>query len=93
MRDMKLGLNSWLEKITGNKIKSYFQDPAFVKSDIDFLKSLSYEVVEDPKGIEMIDEDTFFFGVHLYRPLYGEALKKCLPAIYVGTDWDTWDAT
>lgn len=80
-----------LEKVTGNKIRCIFQEPIFTKSDTDFITSLGHEVIDAPKGADHIDEDTFFFGVHLYRAIYAGALEKHLPAIYVGTDWDTWD--
>lgn len=39
----------------------------------------------------MVDGETLFFGVHLYRPIYAMALKDSLPAVFVGTGWDIWD--
>ncbi|KAM6535805.1 hypothetical protein FALCPG4_005340 [Fusarium falciforme] len=80
-----------LEKITGRKIDCFFQDPVFNTSDKAFLKNLGHTVVETPAGCEMIDQDTLFFGVHLYKPIYAMALGKHLPAIFVGTGWEVWD--
>ncbi|RMJ10128.1 hypothetical protein CDV36_010240 [Fusarium kuroshium] len=80
-----------LERITEKKIDCFFQDPVFNTSDKTFLKNLGHKVVETPEGCEMIDQDTFFFGVHLYKPIYAMALEKNLPAIFVGTGWEVWD--
>ncbi|KAF4973938.1 hypothetical protein FZEAL_9124 [Fusarium zealandicum] len=80
-----------LEKITGEKIECVFQDPVFSASDKAFLVNLGHSVVETPAGCDMIDQDTLFFGVHLYKPIYAMALEKALPAIFVGTGWDVWD--
>ncbi|KAM0424990.1 hypothetical protein ACHAPT_009791 [Fusarium lateritium] len=80
-----------LENIIGQKIECFFQDPVFNASDKAFLTNLGHTVVETPAGCEMIDRDTFFFGVHLYKRIYAMALEKSLPAIFVGTGWDVWD--
>ncbi|PNP78850.1 hypothetical protein FNYG_07715 [Fusarium nygamai] len=79
-----------LEKITGGKIETFFQDPAFSSSDKKFLESIGHTVLEDPKGTQMVDEKTLFFGVHLYRPVYNDALEGELPALFVGTSWEDW---
>ncbi|KAF4962016.1 hypothetical protein FSARC_9893 [Fusarium sarcochroum] len=81
-----------LEKITGKKIECFLQDPVFSASDKSFLSNLGHTVVEDPAGCDLVNENTFFFGVHLYKPIYTEALAKHLPAIFVGTGWNAWDA-
>ncbi|KAM5357517.1 hypothetical protein ACJZ2D_016179 [Fusarium nematophilum] len=80
-----------LEKISGQKIECFFQDPVFSTSDKAFLENLGHSVVETPAGCDMIDGDTLLFGVHLYKPIYAMALEKSLPAIFVGTGWDVWD--
>ncbi|KAJ4253295.1 hypothetical protein NW762_010450 [Fusarium torreyae] len=80
-----------LEKITGKKIECFFQDPVFNASDKTFLSDLGHTVVEHPAGCDLVTENTFFFGVHLYKGIYTEALAKHLPAIFVGTGWDAWD--
>ncbi|CAM1501525.1 Fc.00g035090.m01.CDS01 [Cosmosporella sp. VM-42] len=80
-----------IEKITGQEIKCVFQEPAFTQSDKDFVASLGHEVVEDPAACDMVNESSFLFSVHLYRPIYARALKNHLPAIFVGTGWTAWD--
>ncbi|KAF5974329.1 hypothetical protein FCOIX_8341 [Fusarium coicis] len=70
-----------LEKITGGKIETFFQDPAFSDSDKKFLENIGHTVLEDPKGTQMVDAKTLFFGVHLYRPVYNDALEGELPAL------------
>ncbi|KAK7421644.1 hypothetical protein QQX98_002111 [Neonectria punicea] len=79
------------EKITGSKIDCIFQDPIFTQPDKDFLAGLGHRVVEDPEACDMVNADSLLFGIHLYRPVYAEALEKSLPAIFVGTGWDVWD--
>lgn len=62
----------------------------FSTSDQSFLESRGHRVVESPDGFDLIDGKTLVFGIHLYRPIYAQALKS-LPAAFVGTDFDTWD--
>ncbi|KAH6884096.1 hypothetical protein B0T10DRAFT_493595 [Thelonectria olida] len=80
-----------LENITGSKIKTVFQDPAFTTSDKEFLASLGHRVVEAPAAMALVDEDAFVFGIHLYREVYAEALEKSLPAILIGTGYSVWE--
>ncbi|KAK2672949.1 SRR1-like domain [Fusarium oxysporum f. sp. vasinfectum] len=79
-----------LEKITSGKVEKFFQDPAFNASDKKFLENIGHTVLDDPKGTQMVDEKTLLFGVHLYRPVYNDALKGELPALFVGTGWEDW---
>ncbi|KAL3601011.1 hypothetical protein FPOAC2_05264 [Fusarium poae] len=80
-----------LEKITGEKMETYIQDPMFSASDKTFLGNLGHTVVEEPAGNDLVTPTTFFFGVHLYRGVYKEAFEKHLPALFIGTGWDAWD--
>ncbi|KAL6917425.1 hypothetical protein ACHAPO_010146 [Fusarium lateritium] len=80
-----------LEKITGKKMETYVQDPMFSASDKTFLGNIGHTVVEEPAGNDLVTPTTFFFGVHLYRGVYKEALEKHLPALFIGTGWDAWD--
>ncbi|KIL86076.1 hypothetical protein FAVG1_10470 [Fusarium avenaceum] len=80
-----------LEKINGNKIETFFQDPVFNDSDKKFLSNHGHIVVEDPAGCELVNPNTFFFGVHLYKPVYNVALAKHLPVLFIGTGWAAWD--
>lgn len=76
----------------GQKIDCFFQDPIFTESDKAFIARLGHQVVESPKGCDMVNPDTLLFAVHLYRPIYAMALKDHLPAVFVGTGWDVWDS-
>ncbi|KAH7236394.1 hypothetical protein BKA59DRAFT_533919 [Fusarium tricinctum] len=80
-----------LEEISGNKIETFFQDPVFNESDKKFLTNHGHTVVEDPAGCELVNPNTFFFGVHLYKPVYNVALAKHLPVLFIGTGWAAWD--
>jgi len=41
----------------------------------------------------MVNSETFFFGIHLYHPIYKAVLSfdRGLPVIFVGTGWGTWE--
>ncbi|WXC45657.1 hypothetical protein QX201_005357 [Fusarium graminearum] len=82
-----------LEKITGEKIETYIQDPLFSGSDKTFLGNLGHTVVEEPAGNDLITPTTFFFGVHLYKGVYKDAFEKHLPVLFIGTSWDAWENT
>jgi hypothetical protein len=83
--------NLYAEEISGNKIETFFQDPVFNESDKKFLTNHGHTVVEDPAGCELVNPNTFFFGVHLYKPVYNVALAKHLPVLFIGTGWAAWD--
>jgi hypothetical protein len=80
-----------LEKCSKSTIPCFFQEPLFTDSDKQFIQSLGHTVVESPEGSNMIQSDSMLFGIHLYRPLYAQALERSLPAIFVGTGWPVWD--
>ncbi|KAK5999237.1 hypothetical protein PT974_01629 [Cladobotryum mycophilum] len=80
-----------LEKSLATKIPCIFQEPIFTEHDRTFLTNLGHQIVDSPRGCELVDKGTFFYGVHLYRPIYVMALKNTTPAIFVGTGWDVWD--
>ena len=73
------------------KIECIFQEPVFTESDKSFITSLGHRVVDSPEGFDMVSPDTLLFGVHLYRPIYAQALARCLPAVFVGSDLEVWD--
>lgn len=50
-----------------------------------FCESIGFEVVDTPGAFGMIDEHTLLYGIHLYMPVWAEALKGGLPGCYIGT--------
>ncbi|KID74233.1 uncharacterized protein G6M90_00g081920 [Metarhizium brunneum] len=80
-----------LEKLAGTKIECIFQEPLFTDAERTFLTGMGYRVVDHPVACRAVTADSLLYGVHLYRELYEEALRAALPAVFVGTDWDTWD--
>jgi len=56
----------------------YFQDPAFLDIDAEFLNSLGYTVIFDPEALDVTLTTTFYFGIYIYKFL-PETLssKKC----------------
>ena len=71
-------------------IQSVFQEPCFTSSDKAFLEARGHEVVESPGAYGLVTEDTFLYGLHLYSDIYTEAIAKHIPAVFIGTGWDTW---
>ncbi|RYP60470.1 hypothetical protein DL771_010500 [Monosporascus sp. 5C6A] len=72
-------------------IRCYFQEPLFTPVDEAFIRGMGHEVLGSPSGFDVVDRDTLVFGVHLYRDVYGQAIAKCVPAIFVGTGLDVWE--
>lgn len=81
------------ERQDGGRIECFFQEPLFTKPDRAFIESLSpsFSVLESPEGFEKVDNATFLYGLHLYRPIYAKALARAAPSIFVGTSLDVWD--
>ncbi|KAL6690642.1 hypothetical protein J3F84DRAFT_388463 [Trichoderma pleuroticola] len=87
-----LHIVSLLEEHTSSgRIKCTFQEPLFTSSDIAFLTTMGHEVVESPVASDSVTAGTLFFGPHLYKEVYGMALKGEIPAIWIGTDWVVWE--
>lgn len=72
-------------------IQCFFQEPLFTASDRDFVRSLGHEVVESPRGFEMVDRETLVFGIHLYRDIYSQAISRSVPAVFIGTGLNVWE--
>lgn len=89
--DRHIILTSSVEKGTDDTIQCVFQDPICTQSDKDFLSKMGHKAVDAPAGIDSIDEDCFFYAVHLYRPVYAAVVQKALPKIFVGTDFAEWE--
>ncbi|KAH8169356.1 SRR1 domain-containing protein [Sarocladium implicatum] len=81
-----------LEKKLGTRIQCISQDPIFTESDKGFLNTLGHQVLESPSAYAEIDENTFLYGVHLYRPVYAASFEKHLSYIFVGTGYDEWES-
>ncbi|OAA35180.1 hypothetical protein NOR_08103 [Metarhizium rileyi] len=79
------------EKLANAEIQCIFQEPLFTDAERTFLVDMGHRVVDHPVACRAVTSDSLLYGVHLYRDLYQEALGAALPAMFVGTDWDTWD--
>ena len=53
----------YLTKKNGGDIRCYAQDPAYVDSDKELLKTIGIETIEDPKGFLEVDEKTLVVSV------------------------------
>lgn len=80
-----------LEKLHDLKIRCLFQEPCFTDSDKRFLQSLGYEVVDSPAGFDEVSADCLVYGIHLYKGTYSTIIEKHIPAIFVGTGYETWE--
>lgn len=79
-----------LKARSNQPIRSVFQEPCFTSSDKAFLEARGHEIVESPGAYGLVKEDSFLYGVHLYSEIYSEAIAKHIPAMFIGTGWDTW---
>lgn len=65
-----------------------FQDPAFTRSDREYLESQGHTVVTSPAAFDLVDANTFLFAPHLEHEYYAKAVQNHLPAITIGSDID-----
>ncbi|KAI1114146.1 hypothetical protein F5Y14DRAFT_192323 [Nemania sp. NC0429] len=80
-----------LQSGASHQIRCVFQDPIFNSVDKAFIASLGHEVVESPIGFQLVDPESFAFGVHLYRDVYSQVIGTHFPAIFVGTSYELWE--
>lgn len=80
-----------IETVSNTTIHCTFQEPLFTDADTAFLTARGHAVVPAPLASTAVTPHTLLYGIHLYRPLYEEALQDYLPSVYVGTDWETWE--
>ena len=77
--------NCIVEEDSEKSLSKYAQDPLFVDADKSFLEKLGFEVVEDPKGLSLINAKSFLYCPFL--PRYVPVLQQGEhPPIYVGND-------
>lgn len=84
--------DSRADKQNHGHIECFYQEPRFAQTDKDFIASaLRGKIVESPRSYDLVDETTLVFGVHLYRDIWADALRRSLPGMFVGTGWDVWE--
>ena len=69
-----------------NELKVILQEPQFTELDKEFLKSLGYEVVEDPAAFSQITESSLVYAIHCYAQIYKAVSEGSRPAVLIGTD-------
>lgn len=83
--------DSRAEKQNHSHIECFYQEPCFAQPDKDFIASTQRgKIVESPHSYDLVDDATLVFGVHLYRDVWADALRRSLPGMFVGTGWDVW---
>ncbi|KAK0664501.1 hypothetical protein QBC41DRAFT_259211, partial [Cercophora samala] len=81
---------SWIRKETQQEIKCYIQEPRFTQIDKEMCSKLDLEAVDSPGGFDLVDENTLLFAIHLELEICNLAMKKSLPAVFIGTGLDEW---
>lgn len=77
---------SYADSIVGEGLDCTFQDPQFTDLDVEFLASLGYAVVEDPKAIGKIGNGSLVYAIHCYADVYLAVSEGPRPAMMVVTD-------
>ncbi|KAK0737373.1 hypothetical protein B0T21DRAFT_163216 [Apiosordaria backusii] len=75
---------------TKQEIKCFIQEPRFTQIDKEFCAKLDLEAVDSPGGFDLVDENTLLFAIHLELELCNLAMRKTLPAIFIGTGLEEW---
>ncbi|TPX11382.1 uncharacterized protein E0L32_001200 [Thyridium curvatum] len=65
--DAFLAMVEILAERNGAPITCVFQEPAYVPADVAFLQGLGHTVVQSPRGFDMVQPQSFVYGIHLYR--------------------------
>ena len=47
---------------------------------------MGFEIVENPKAFELIDEHSLVYAIHCYWNIYDEISKGPVPAVLIGND-------
>ncbi|PBP24987.1 hypothetical protein BUE80_DR004165 [Diplocarpon rosae] len=63
-----------------------FQDPQFTGTDKEFLTSLGYKVVHDPKAFAEVGEGSLVYAIHCYGKVYKSVSERPRPAVLIATD-------
>ncbi|KAK0733822.1 hypothetical protein B0T26DRAFT_633521 [Lasiosphaeria miniovina] len=71
-------------------IRCVVQEPCFTPTDKEFCAAVGLEVAESPAAFALVDEATLVFGIHMELPTYHQALRGCLPAIFIGAGLGEW---
>ena len=70
--------------------KVYFQDPVFIRDEIEFLHTLGYKTIENPAANQHMSTSTFVFAPFLAWIVIADVLKVAFPALYIGADPATY---
>lgn len=70
----------------GSEIRVYFQDTTFSESEINYLQSCDYTVLQDDPDLKTMSPSTFLFVPFLTDVSVSRALMAKFPALYVGID-------
>lgn len=62
------------------------QDPQYTEIDKEFLRSLGYEVVDDPEAFKSITTGSLVYAIHCYGPVYKSISEGPRPKVLVGTE-------
>jgi hypothetical protein len=57
-------LIEYLKERTSGDIRCYAQDPGYLNSDKELLKTLGIDTIENPKGFFEVDEETLVVSIH-----------------------------
>jgi hypothetical protein len=67
-------------------VPRFAQEPHFTELDKQFMKSMNYEIVEDPEAFSKISENSLVYAVHCYPALYQSIGRQGRPALLIGND-------
>jgi hypothetical protein len=81
-----LTMASIIEKVTGQNVQCFTQDPAYNEVDQEFLRNQRITVLNDPHGFLKIDANTLVFSVCPNIPVKQVTVDMARPAIMI---WDT----
>ncbi|TQS39455.1 hypothetical protein Golomagni_00019 [Golovinomyces magnicellulatus] len=67
------------------------QDPQYLELDEEFISSLGWTVVRDPKAFGLIGENSLVFAIHCYWEIYHSIIKASKPSVLIGTKMNNFE--
>ncbi|RKF71635.1 hypothetical protein GcM1_250067 [Golovinomyces cichoracearum] len=78
-------------QVVNKAVPVVVQDPQYLELDEEFISSLGWTTVRDPKAFGLIGESSLVFAIHCYWEIYHAIIKASKPLVLIGTKMDNFE--
>lgn len=78
-------------QVVNKAVPVFVQDPQYLELDEEFISSLGWTTVRDPKAFRLIGESSLVFAIHCYWEIYHAIIKASKPSVLIGTKMDNFE--